>query len=295
MINIMQEIAENIHTTHKFIDKSLDKSNSEDYHLLIQVGLDNLSITVFDLKRNKFVALQNRSFQDILDYSETVKILNTVFASDDLFQLKYSSVKAAIINKTSTLVPGPLFEQEKAKDYLEYNCTLNNPDKILTDHLKSVDSFNVYSIDHQVERTLRKSFPEIEIVHFSSPLIEGVLLQNKNKTGKKAVIHVQQTHFEILVIDSDKLLLYNSFIYQAKEDFIYYMLFICEQLDLNPEKLPVEIVGEINKQSNLYEILTKYVRNVTFGKRNDSFEYTYEFQDIPLHYYYNLFNIKLCE
>jgi hypothetical protein len=48
-------------------------------------------------------------------------------------------------------------------------------------------------------------------------------------------VHFSEGHFEIIVIQNQKLLLFNSFDYQTPEDFIYYVLFTAEQLSLNPK------------------------------------------------------------
>jgi hypothetical protein len=47
-------------------------------------------------------------------------------------------------------------------------------------------------------------------------------------------VHFSEGHFEIIVIQNQKLLLFNSFDYQTP-DFIYYVLFTAEQLSLNPK------------------------------------------------------------
>jgi hypothetical protein len=45
----------------------------------------------------------------------------------------------------------------------------------------------------------------------------------------------QSRSFEIIVIQNQQLLLFNSFEYLTPEDFIYYVLFTAEQLNINPE------------------------------------------------------------
>ena len=59
--------------------------------------------------------------------------------------------------------------------------------------------------------------------------------------------HLGQNQFEIVVIANNKLLLYNSFTFETKEDFIYYILFAAEQLGLNPETFELVLAGSISK------------------------------------------------
>jgi hypothetical protein len=73
-------------------------------------------------------------------------------------------------------------------------------------------------------------------------------------------VHFSEGHFEI-IIQNQKLLFFNSFDYQTPEDFIYYVLFTAEQLSLNPENFPLELIGNIDSESH-FKIAYKYIRNV---------------------------------
>ena len=76
-------------------------------------------------------------------------------------------------------------------------------------------------------------------------------------------VHFSKIKFEIVVVQNQKLLLFNSFDFITKEDFIYYLLFTTEQLNLNPEHFKVQLLGLISEDSELFEIAYKYIRNVS--------------------------------
>lgn len=84
-------------------------------------------------------------------------------------------------------------------------------------------------------------------------------------------VHVNETHFEIVVLQNQKLEFYNSFDYKTPEDLIYYILFTAEQLSLNPENFKLEFLGNIDEESPLFEITFKYVRNVSLMNMNFTF------------------------
>jgi hypothetical protein len=81
-------------------------------------------------------------------------------------------------------------------------------------------------------------------------------------------VHFSEGHFEIIVIQNQKLLLFNSFDYQTPEDFIYYVLFTAEQLSLNPENFPLELIGNIDSEI-FFKIAYKYIRNVSLMDVDD--------------------------
>ena len=69
-----------------------------------------------------------------------------------------------------------------------------------------------------------------------------------------------------------KLKFYNNFKCNSTEDYLYYTLFTCIQLNLNTEKIHVACTGEISLSSSKYELLYKYVRNIEII--NDKFSTT---------------------
>ena len=275
-------------------DDSLDKKLSGTYHLSLLAGLDSFSCCVLDSKRSKYLALCNWTFQGVYNWPSLSDNIASIIKETPLMQYGYQSVSAAVMHNRSTLVPDALFEHGKDEKYLRFNHTLEEDDAVRTDQLKNLEAKNIYALPKSLERSLSSHFPNIKFMHHSSSFLESVLLQYKNLEQMKVVVHVQMSHFEIAVIEGKNLLLYNSFSHQTSEDFIYYLLFVCEQLKLNPEKLELVLLGEIERNSAIYSILQKYVRNIAFGERSDSFEYSPKFKEVPKHFYYNLLNQYLC-
>jgi hypothetical protein len=106
-------------------------------------------------------------------------------------------------------------------------------------------------------------FGTFDYKHANSILITKLLDASKNGEDKKMTVHFNQGHFEIIVIQNKKLLLFNSFEYLTPEDFIYYVLFTAEQLNLNPENFLLELIGTIDQDSDYYKIAYKYIRNIS--------------------------------
>jgi len=100
-------------------------------------------------------------------------------------------------------------------------------------------------------------------------LVSRLLDASKNNDNKKMIVHFNPGHFEIIVIQNQKLLLFNSFEYKTPEDFIYYLLFTAEQLNMNPESFTLELLGAISKEDDFYKIAFKYIRNVSFLDTSD--------------------------
>lgn len=276
-----------------FLDETLDINTTQSYHLSIQVSLNGFSFSILDTVRNKFVALKNYPFDKQKGVPEDQ--LKDIFKKDEFLSRKYKSSSYFFITDKSTLVPSPLFNKEKIKEYLMFNHPLGEHDKIFYNQIKNAGTYTVYSIPVTICEILDKQFPEIKSYHQSVPFIEQILLKNQPSGFEySAFIHVTRGIFDIAVTQSKKLMLYNQFRYRNENDFIYFVLNIFEQLKLNPGNTLLLLSGELTKTSKYYESVKKYIKSIKFEKRDSQFTYSYTFNQIPEHTFIPLLNLYNC-
>jgi len=291
---------------YKLIDESAIEPNSGNCHLSLQVGLHRLSYCVLDTLRNKYIALESKAIHSISDFATLLPQLNDWINTNTLLQWKYKSVSAAIVHNKSTLVPNALYEKSKERDFVDFNLIADRTDRlggfqdamavtdIASDQLINLEAVNLYMQTGSIEEVLTKSFSQIKIMHYSTTLIEGMLMKYKNQGKKMLLINFHRGAFDLIFLDDNSVKLYNSYTYQTKEDFVYFVLFVCEQLKLNPEKVELMITGELEKKSEYYHLLYTYIRNISFSDRNGTFEYSYVLDELPSQFFYNLFSQYQC-
>ncbi len=287
------EIKNKVTQANSFIDEAFDTKKVSGYHLIIHISNDNIWLAINEISKNKYIAFENYVLQDIKDFHTVLDSFDLLIKESKLIPHKYNSVSGIVVNNLSTIVPNPLFENDKKKMYLKFNATLSEDDLVLADDIKNLDAKNVFALPSRLKTKLESLYNKVNYHHFSSVLIEGLLAQNKNQIAKKLIVHVQPSHFEAIVIEGKNLLFYNTFNHHTPEDFMYYLLFVCEQLQLNPENIEVTLLGEVQKNSKIYSITQKYIRNLKFGERTADAYYSYQLQTLPKHFYYTLFNSYL--
>ena len=289
-------MSQNIHLSKSIFDKALNTEATIDYRLSIRVSPDGFSFCLLDTTRNKYSGLENYEFQDTRTPLMLEESLNEIISGSKWLSKDYQEIKIMFEGQQMSLVPNPLFEAKQAPEYLRFNHFLDADDKICHDHLPNLDAVNVFSIPGNIVKLLNQFFPGIRINHFSSALIESLLIRNKNLgEGHMIFVNLRKQWLDIIVLDGRKLLFFNSFQYRTKEDFAYYLIYVIEQLNMNPEKVELVLMGEILKVSDIYDITFKYVRNLKFINRAEEYNYSYVFDEIPGHFYYNLLNLQRCE
>ena len=83
-------------------------------------------------------------------------------------------------------------------------------------------------------------------------------------------VNVSKSTLDIVVLESDQLLLCNTFSYTSKEDFVYYLLFVAEQLQLDVLEFPLYFTGKITLETALYKSTYLYIKNVYFLESTNS-------------------------
>jgi hypothetical protein len=242
------------------INKNIEATSNR--KLSIQFSLDGFS---FCISNTHLEVLEFSSYY----FSETVNSpelvlekLQEIFKTEKSLQGDFESVTVIHQNNLSTLVPNKYFKENTLKNYLKYSLKTIATDLIVFDNLEFLNTKNVYIPFVNINNFLFQNFGEFEYKHHSSILLEKLFLQSN--VSLHFYINISHGIFDIVVIEDAKLLFYNIFEYQTKEDFIYYVLFTLEQLELNPEETIISLLGDIDKESSLFKILYTYVRNICF-------------------------------
>lgn len=241
--------------------------------LSIQISLSGLSFCILQRDTNTISCLKEISFQKKLNPLEVLDHLKQLFNTENITKNSYSAITIIHDNELSTLVPKPLFNEDCMADYLKFNSKILVSDFIAYDEVVVNDSVNVYVPYININNFIYDQFGSFTFKHVSTVLIEEILHIEKNTSKPKVYVNISKNHFETVIVDNAKLILYNTFEYNTPEDFIYYILFTTEQLNLNPETFNLVFIGDVSKEDALYTIAYKYIRNVSFGNRNDAYKY----------------------
>mgnify|MGYP003379198417 CR=1 FL=1 len=86
----------------------------------------------------------------------------------------------------------------------------------------------------------------------------------------------------------------NQFRFVNKEDFLYYVLLVSDQYNIDRENCDLKLSGEIMPDSLLFGELWKFFKTISFVPLNENIVLPKELQEKPF-YYYNLSLIHISE
>ena len=246
---------------------SLQNTNiiSKNYKKLsIQVSLNGFSFCCFDTLNNTITSFNDVQFDTSQKQNKIEDLFSASFKNYPELKETYDDILVIHNNNLSTFVPTALFDENYLGSYLQYSTKVFESDFFTFDKISNYEMNSVYIPYININNFLIDNVGSFEYKHVNSILVEKILEGSRNNDEKKMVVNFNPNHFEVIVVQNQKLLLFNSFEYQTPEDFIYYLLFTAEQTNLNPEIFQLELLGTINQNDPFYAIAYKYIRNVSF-------------------------------
>lgn len=258
--------------------------------LSIQVNLNGLSFCILNRTSNTIEFLNTIEFIHKLSPFDALNRLKTELSANSKFFEKFNSITIIHQNELSTLVPKDLYDDNHKADYLKFNSKILKTDFITHDEIAINQSNNVYIPYVNINNYIFDTFGEFTYKHSSTVLIDAVLQKITANSDTSVYVHVNTSMIEVLVTKNGQLQLFNVFDYYSKEDFIYYILFVFEQLSLDVETTKVKLSGQILKDDALYQLLYTYVRHVEFLDANFNFNYSESITTENLHHHYLILN-----
>ena len=280
----------------KVKDDRFDEELLHQYDLLIQTGPKDFQIAVIDSAESRILILEDYAMGNVQSHAELLLALKDLFDAHALLKAGFwRSVKIGIKNSKFCQVPESLFVENKAIDYLKVNVTVDeSKEKILFCKSAAGDAVTVFSIQDDLYSWLVSIYQNtsFHFFHHSTALIEGVLKQS-HRAENPLYIYVDRFKLHILSARNGKLIYYNQFPIKQFQDYVKYILLVLNGLAMDQQSSEIMLWGYIGKNSPHYQEFVKYIRNVTFGERPKHLKFSYLFDEVQEHHFFDLYALQL--
>lgn len=245
------------------LPKTNNTNTNQTTRLSVQVSLHGLSFLLLN-DTGEPVAFHEIDFEYALAPEELHWELDKALKKYPELEASHTDVTVIHASNLYTVVPEPLFDESRASDYLKFNTKILRNDYVGFDDLEQLGLVVVYLPFMNANNFLFDRFGSFSYYHSSTQLLNHLVPKHKFEIKPKVFLHVQPGYFDCIVIRKGQLELCNSYAYKTPEDFIYFVLFCLEQLQLNPNEVATYVFGSIEKDTPLYVALYTYVRHVAF-------------------------------
>ena len=214
-----------------------------------------------------------------------------VLEYDEYLRNGFKSVKIGISNKRLVLVPGAVFRREQSVHYLENSAPIWSTDEVKVDYLEKQDIRLIYAFRTSVYQMYKGLYPNSTMENALSSYITHVdRIVSSMDPGYKVYVNALYDTLYIVVFRNEQLAYANVYEFTTAEDFLYYIMLIYKEFQLDQEKTPTFISGKMDSHSKLHDLISRYIRNLHFLQQNTSGEVGIE--GLPEHIYFDLFSLR---
>lgn len=231
--------------------------------LSIQVCLNGLSFCTLNELDGNILSSGQRHFSGHQLPNVLLKQLQELLEEHQVPQQHFSNVEVVQRSNLYALVPKPLFNKEELGHYLKYNTKVLAGDEIAYDEIENQDIVNVFVPFTNINNYIFDLFGEFEFKHYGTLLLQGLLNSQTAHIAHCCYVDVGRNQMDVVVLEKKKLLLYNHFDFDTKEDFLYYLMFTLEQLNLGTETVKLRMFGAIEEGDSLFTLCQKYLTDVS--------------------------------
>lgn len=239
--------------------------------------------------------LEDFVLPNVTSHEELMHMLDQLFDSHALLRAGFwKKIKVSFKNQKFVQVPLALYIPECATDYLKFNAPIDlEKEVVITSVNPSIEAATIFAINKDLKQWLESIYPNNPplFTHQSAALIESTIEVAKKRTDNPLYIYVDRFKLHIIACQNQKLLYYNQFAIKQFTDYVKYIMLVMKSLNMDQQSSKVVLWGYIGKNSPHYNEFYKYISNVTFGERPGGLSFSFDFDEVQDHHFFDLFGI----
>ena len=254
------------------------------------LGSESLSAIVVD-STDKLIALESWEYQHLTkSFEQAEREVRGILKQEAIFQLPFGQKFVALSHPYITLIPRRLFQHGKLPDYFqlvikpgEYQYTY--------EELPEFDAYLVCATEKGQARLFTEFFPDARLRHLAAPVLRYI--RNMAAVSEHTVfVNLRAKVAQIVVLERQNLLFFNTYNFSTPSDLLYYVLLAYDQFRLNPMQTPLTLAGNILKDSELFSMLYRFVREVRFATPPTRIHLPSKVETLPVHCVTDLLCLK---
>lgn len=270
-------------------EESLAAAQPYESDLFVVLDYQSLILSITDAT-NSVVALVKYISSD-----SPANLLEEVCLQEQLLGRKFQSVSLAIGNSAFSLVPDRLFDANADPSVYYHMLGQTNDGTVRIDNARNSEAFKtVFVVDHALSQTISNRLPSASVHHVTSVLLsvfQGIAAQQQENG---VYVCVTGEAMYLACFKAGELQFFNRFIFHSARDFLYFILLIYRQFNLRPEQTPLYLSGSLLKDSSIFNLLYRYVRNVSFLSPPEGVNLLPLLSRDPGHLYFSSLSMKVC-
>lgn len=257
--------------------------------LLIEVSDNDICFMIYESSPLTVLGLYVFDFDKNIIAADYAAHLNNIIDNENILSAQYAAVNVVYNLKNATLIPATYFNNEH-KDaiaaLLFTNVHLQKIKVIDVTHLNDVKL--LYAVPAVIESTLLQHFSTAAYTHSNATQIK----QPPQPHFLQCIVY--HSTIKLILYKDEQLQIIQLFDYKNPTDVSYHLLNVCEQFDILPVHVHLQLGGFIEVDSYLYESIYKYFLTVKVATLPADVTVATDVATIPAQYFTHLIMAAQC-
>ena len=215
--------------------------------------------------------------------------------ADNLLKVQVQTKNLICSSSKVTLIPASLFSEDLINDYFRLNFGQVKDEHLAYNYISQLDAYLLFAISQNLIHQFKFLLNYHALYHIATPWLKSLFAQFQQSNEPLLFADFEDPLVRVALMREGNLVFFNTFSFTDDNDMLYYLIFISEQLGINPQKHRFYFSGTIFRHSERFKLLYRYIRYPRFLKRLANLEYSRHIEEVPEHYFYNLLGMPLCE
>lgn len=158
------------------------------------------------------------------------------------------------------LIPDILYHQGNGEALLNQTSRLEAGEHIFSDFWTRRDVVGIYALPEKLLRYIQSKNQNSTMAQNGFAI--NALFNLQPMQDDFCYLQVSKAFAELFIAQKGKVIFYNQFAHDVKEDLLYYILSTAEQNKILAPEITLYVSGEIEKGDGLYSLLSKYIGSV---------------------------------
>jgi|GEM_PF-4285171 len=248
-----------VHYTHQHPE--FDDQRMHTYTLNLMVHGSTLSVSIYDLS-GKIMALKELK-SEVSIVPENFK---SCIQAEPLLSSRFAAVVWVSTHPRFLLCPAEYLRYDEAENLFAPLRDAWDVPGIL--HQESMEGMNVvvlHEIESEWQEVLSRLFTALQFKHVISRTLYQI---NRSHQTTQPVVTIgivaMDHHFVLHILNRTGPVLSQIFKAETAEDYLYYSLWACKQLNIAPEHVSMNLSGQFHTPTPVMEMLKPYFPSITY-------------------------------
>gem|GEM_PF-2217376 len=208
----------------------------------------------------------------------------SIEAAHPLLGFPFYQVHIALATPNQVLVPNRLYRAGQEVRYLSHGVVPSSTTVTQADFLAPENAWLLYDVQDSVDTWINTLFPVATRQHLHTALYTALHSRAKG-VEYFLVAHIWEENMVVFLFQEERLVFQNSFACSIADDFLYFLLLVCRQFRLRPERLHLHLSGGVALESAIYTLLHRYFFEISFVDLTHPLDKGRQAQPYPAHFF----------